>query len=199
MTAPTTNRATDATRILALGSIRITGITVAVLAATVALTFAIVTIVGPTVWVFSDDGTGAGTLTELPLGLRVARAVAFLLPCATASAMALLVAELAWKVRRGVRFVPQVSRAATALALTLGVGSWASKIAVNLVASSGLIYNDVTDPTQVDVNVLPIHWGFGAHILWPDPTLLGLAIVLGVLAYIIRAGERLQRDTDGLV
>ena len=33
----------------------------------------------------------------------------------------------------------------------------------------------------------------------PDAPLLGLAIVLAVLAYIVQSGERLQRDTEGLV
>ncbi|MBN9140589.1 MAG: hypothetical protein J0H23_07165 [Micrococcales bacterium] len=39
----------------------------------------------------------------------------------------------------------------------------------------------------------------GTSTFLPDPALLGLAVVLGVLAYIIRAGERLQRDAEGLV
>jgi hypothetical protein len=133
------------------------------------------------------------------LPLRIARAVAFLLPCVTIAVMSLLLADLAWRVRREVRFVPAVSRTATALAIALGAGSWLSKIAANVVAYSGLVYDDIVDPARADPNGLPIYWGIGSQTFLPDPALLGLAIVLGVLAYVIRAGERLQRDTEGLV
>lgn len=199
MAAVSATRAAGATRLVALGGIRIAGLVLAVGAAAVGVTFASVSIVGPEVWVFSSDGTGAGWLTALPLPLRIARAVAFLLPCVTIAVMSLLLADLAWRVRREVRFVPAVSRTATALAIALGAGSWLSKIAANLVAYSGLVYDDIVDPAHADPNGLPIHWGIGSQTFLPDPALLGLAIVLGVLAYIIRAGERLQRDTEGLV
>jgi hypothetical protein len=199
MAAVTASRATGATRLVALGGIRIAGLAVAVGAAAVGVAFASLSIVGPDVWVFSGDGTGAGWLTALPLPLRLARAIAFLLPCVTIAVMALLLADLCWRVRREVRFVPAVSRTAAALAITLGVGSWLSKIAANLVSYSGLVYDDIVDPAHADPNGLPIDWGISSQTFAPDPALLGLAVVLGVLAYIIRAGERLQRDTEGLV
>lgn len=199
MSAVTASRAAGATRLVALGGIRIAGLAVAVGAAAVGVAFAAVSIVGPEVWVFSSDGTGAGWLTALPLPLRLARAIAFLLPCVTIAVMALLLADLSWRVRREVRFVPAVSRTAAALAITLGVGSWLSKIAANLVSYSGLVYDDIVDPAHADPNGPPIDWGISSQTFAPDAALLGLAVVLGVLAYIIRAGERLQRDTEGLV
>jgi hypothetical protein len=98
-----------------------------------------------------------------------------------------------------VRFVPAVSRTAAALAISLGAGSWLSKIAANLVAYSAYFYPDDVDPAQADPSTLEFQWALGTATFLPDPALLGLAVVLGVLAYIIRAGERLQRDTEGLV
>jgi hypothetical protein len=199
MSAVTASRAAGATRLVALGGIRIAGLAVAVGAAVVGVAFATVSIVGPEVWVFSSDGTGAGWFTALPLPLRLTRAIAFLLPCVTIAVMALLLADLAWRVRREVRFVPAVSRTAAALAISLGAGSWLSKIAANLVSYSGLVYDDIVDPAHADPNGLPIDWGISGQTFAPDAALLGLAVVLGVLAYIIRTGERLQRDTEGLV
>ena len=64
-----TTRAADATRLVALGGIRVTGLAIAVGAAVVGVVFASVSIVGPEVWVFSSDGTGAGQLIALPLPL----------------------------------------------------------------------------------------------------------------------------------
>jgi hypothetical protein len=199
MAAVTASRAAGATRLVALGGIRIAGLAVAVGAAAVGVAFASLSIVGPDVWVFSGDGTGAGRFLDLPLAPRIARAVAFLLPCLTIAVMALLLADLAWRVRREVRFGPAISRTAAALAITLGVGSWLSKIAANLVAYSAFFYPDDIDPSRADLSTLEFRWALGATTFLPDPALLGLAVVLGVLAYIIRAGERLQRDTEGLV
>jgi hypothetical protein len=192
-------RAAGATRHVALGGIRIAGLAVAVGAAVVGVAFAAVSIVGPEVWVFSSDGTGAGQLIALPLPLRVARGVAFLLPCTTIAVIALLVADLAWRVRREVRFVPAVSRTVATMAVALGVGSWLSEIALNIVRWTVLIYPSDVDPAAVAPATLPIDWAVRAQTLVPNWPLLGLAIVLAVLAYIIRAGERLQRDTEGLV
>jgi hypothetical protein len=194
-----TTRAADATRLVALGGIRVTGLAIAVGAAVVGVVFASVSIVGPEVWVFSSDGTGAGQLIALPLPLRMAHAVAFLLPCVTVTALALLVADLAWRVRREVRFVPAVSRTVATLAAVLAVGSWLSEISINVARWTGLVYPNDVDPAKVDVTTLPIDWAVRMQTLVPNWPLLGLAIVLGVLAYIIRAGERLQRDSEGLV
>ena len=46
---------------------------------------------------------------------------------------------------------------------------------------------------------LPIEWNVTAQTFAPNWTLLASSIVLAVLAYVIRAGERLQRETEGLV
>jgi hypothetical protein len=199
MAAVSATRAAGATRLVALGGIRIAGLVLAVGAAAVGVTFASVSIVGPEVWVFSSDGTGAGQLIALPLPLRMAHAVAFLLPCVTVAALALLVADLAWRVRHEVRFVPAVSRTVATLAAVLAVGSWLSEISINVARWTGLVYPNDVDPAKVDVTTLPIDWAVRMQTLVPNWPLLGLAIVLGVLAYIIRAGERLQRDSEGLV
>jgi hypothetical protein len=117
----------------------------------------------------------------------------------TVAALALLVADLAWRVRREVRFVPAVSRTVAAMAAVLAVGSWLSEISINVARWTGLVYPNDVDPAKVDVTTLPIDWAVRMQTLVPNWPLLGLAIVLGVLAYIIRAGERLQRDSEGLV
>jgi hypothetical protein len=110
-----------------------------------------------------------------------------------------LVADLAWRVRHEVRYVPAVSRTVATLAAVLAVGSWLSEISINVARWTGLVYPNDVDPAKVDVTTLPIDWAVRMQTLVPNWPLLGLAIVLGVLAYIIRAGERLQRDSEGLV
>ena len=55
-----------------------------------------------------------------------------------------------------------------------------------------------TDPTH-PVGA-PIAWAAASSIvLVPDFAFLGLSVVLGLLAYIIGSGERVQQDTEGLV
>jgi len=39
----------------------------------------------------------------------------------------------------------------------------------------------------------------GVYDLAPNLPVLAVSVVIGLLAYVIGAGERLQRDTDGLV
>src|SRR5690606_42045798 len=177
------------------------GLAVAVGTALVAAANLIVSIVGDTV-----DSPGAGILqlergllSGLPFGLRLLNAISFLLAFLVVSGMAWITADLAWRVRRGVRFDTAVSRSTAALAVVLALRATVVPFVRNLMPYTGLRYPADVDPATVDRASLPLEWGVGTYTFVPNFTLLGLAIVLGVLAYIIRAGERLQRDTEGLV
>jgi hypothetical protein len=201
MGAVTATRAAGATRLVALGGIRIAGLAVAVGAAAVGAAYLIVSIVGDTV---ASPGAGIfelerGLLSGLPFGLRLLNAISFLLACLVVSGMAWIIADLAWRVRRGVRFDTAVSRSTAALAVVLALGATVVQFVRNLMLYTGLRYPEDVDPATVDRASLPLEWGVGTYTFVPNFTLLGLAVVLGVLAYIIRAGERLQRDTEGLV
>jgi hypothetical protein len=193
------SRPAEATRLAVLGVIRIGALAVAIGATVTGVVYAIVATIGPTVWLAIGDGSGSGTFVDLPRELRLVNAAAFLLAALTVAVMAFLLADLVWRVRRGVRFVPAVSRSAWALAITLAVGSTLAQIADNLGRWSGLLYRDDVDPATVDPMTLPIEWNLNLQTFAPNWALLGLSVVLAVLAYVIRAGERLQLDTDGLV
>lgn len=197
-TVDATTHAT-ATRWAVLGVIRLLALILGIGAAVAGIVYTVVATTGPTVWRSTGDGAGSGTFVDLPLELRLVNAAAFLLGALTVTAMSLILADLAWRVRRGVRFVPAVSRSAWALAIALAVGSTLAQIAANLGRFSGLYYADDVDPATVDPMTLPIAWNVTLQTFSPDWALLGLSVVLAVLAYIIRAGERLQRDTEGLV
>lgn len=183
-------------------AIRAVALLVAVLAGTAAVIYAVTAFATSQIlWVVDSPLHNSGEFVSLPLPLRIAHLISFVLGTATIVAIALLVADLAGRVRRGVEFVPAVSRTAWALAITLAVGSWLTEIAARVAGNAGLIYpDDVADPLSfTDLDSLPIDWAVGQWTFLPDLPLLGLAVVLGLLAYIIRAGERLQRDTEGLV
>ncbi|MFT3798050.1 hypothetical protein [Microbacterium sp.] len=183
----------------ALGGIRVVGLIVGIVAAALGIGGTIVTIIGPSVELLPETSFDGTRLISLPLPLRIVHAAFILLALLTVAAMALLLADLAGRVRREVRFVPAVSRTAAALAIVLGVGSWLAQSAASIARWSGVRYDEGVDPATADMSTLPIDWVVTAQTLAPNWTLLGLAIVLGVLASIIRAGERLQRDTEGLV
>jgi hypothetical protein len=102
-------------------------------------------------------------------------------------------------VRRGAGFVPAVSRTTWAIAVVLAVGSWVAQLGENVAAYSGVRYPDTGDPATMDPASLPLAWELGPATFVPDLPFLGLALVLAVLAWIIRSGERLQRETEGLV
>ena len=201
MAATMTTRATHATRLVALGGIRATGLVVAIGAAATGIAYAVVSIAGDTV-ISPGEGVYAldqGLISGLPLPLRALNAAAFALASFVIAGMAAIVSDLASRIRRSVRFDAAVSRATAALAIVLGFGATVGQFTRNLLVQTTLLLPDGVDPTTVARSALPIEWGWGAHTVLPNWMLLGLAIVLGVLAYVIRAGERLQRDTDGLV
>jgi hypothetical protein len=194
-----TDRSTLASgaRFAALGAIRIVALLVAIICATAGVVYFLVSAVGPEVWWASPDGSGL--FIALPLELRLVNAGTFLLWNLTAAGLAFIVSDLAWRIRRGVEFVPSVSRAVWALAIVLGAGSWLAQITGDVASHAGRVFPDDGDPATMGLSGLPIDWGIGTHTFVPNVAFLGLALVLGVLAYIVQAGERLQRDTEGLV
>src|SRR4051812_4405844 len=124
---------------------------------------------------------------------------AFLLGCLTVAGMALVVGDLAWRIRRGVTFVPAVSHSAWMLAAIIALGSWATHVVQTIASQSGLLYPDDVDPALVHPLDLPVSWTVIPQSFLPDAPLLGLAVVLAVLAYTVQSGEQLQRDVEGLV
>lgn len=185
---------------LALSAIRLVARLVAVVAGAVVVIYAVTAIVGPTVlWLVDSSVQQPWSFVTLPLPWRIAHAVAIALGAITVATIALLVADLSGRIRRGVEFVPAVSRTVWSLAIVLAVGSWLTSIAANLAGHAALVYPDGPVLGFVDIDALPIDWGVGAGTLTPDFAMLGLAVTMGLLAWIIRSGERLQRDVKGLV
>ena len=184
----------------ALSAIRFLARLIAVLAAAAGVVYAVTAILGPSVlWLVPSSVQQQWSLVALPLPWRIAHAAAVLLGAITVAAIATLVADLSGSIRRGVEFVPAVSRTVWTLAIVLAAGSWLTSIASNLAGHAALVYPDGPDLGFVQVDTLPIDWGLSAGTLTPDYAMLGLAITLGLLAYIVRSGERLQRDVKGLV
>jgi hypothetical protein len=188
-----TSAAPAIARSLALGAIHILGYVIAACAITAGIVYVVVVATGGQAVV-----SGLG-FVQLPLALSLTYAGAFLLGCLTVAGMAFVVGDLAWRTRRGVTFARSVSRSAWLLAAILGVGSWLTRIVQTIAEQSGVMYPDNVDPALVQVVNGRIGWGVSAASFLPDGALLGLAIVLAVLAYIVQSGERLQRETEGLV
>lgn len=184
-------------RVVALGAIRVVGYVVAIGGVVAGVGYLIVTATGAPVWV--SGVAGERGFQQLPLDLSLLYAGAFLLGCLTVAGMALVVGDLAWRIRRGVTFVPAVSRSAWMLAAILAVGSWVTHVTQTIASQSGTIYPDDMNPAFVHPAELPVHWTVLPQSFLPDASLLGLAVVLAVLAYAVQSGERLQRDVDGLV
>ncbi len=191
--------ALGATRVAGISAITIGGRIVMIASAALGIAFAALTVVGPSVWVFSDDRSGAGSLVELPLALRVVHAAVALLGCLTVAVVAGLLVELARRLHTGVTFVPTLTRTVTALAITIGAGSWLVQIAANLARWSWIVIPDGVDPSSADLGSLPIEWNLSLQTMAPNWPMLGIAVIFGVLASILRSAERLQRDTEGLV
>lgn len=184
-------------RAAVLASIRVVAIVVGAAASLFGVGYFTVAAIGPQVWWFGGGPGGTGGFVEFPLPLRLLNASAILLWSATAAAIAFILSDLARTVRNEVRFVRAVSRAAWALAIALGAGSVVAQIVENIARGSGLNLTDVADPTH-PIGA-PIAWAVSTSVLVPDFAFLGLSVVLGLLAYIIGSGERVQQDTEGLV
>jgi hypothetical protein len=186
-------------RAMTLRLVRATALVVGILASTAGIAYVISAVTQPQiVWLLDGPGNVSGLVT-LPLELRIAHAATVLAACATVAALAFILAGLARRVREGVAFVPAISGAAWALAIVLAAGSWLAQIGENVAVRSGVAYPDTGDVTTMDPATLPLRWEFGPATVLPDLPYLGLAVVLAILASIIHAGERLQRETEGLV
>jgi hypothetical protein len=195
-TATSRNRQAVAAR-LALRAIQVVALVVGVLTATAGVAYLIVAAAGREVWWPSGGSNGTGAFVEFPLPLRLVDAGAFLLWNATTAVMAFFVGGLARRIRHGVLFIPAVTRAAWSLAITLALGSTLAQTVENIGRASAIVFA-YTDPTG-DPMSAPIGWGIGWYDLTPNLPLLAVSVVIGLLAYVIGAGERLQRDTEGLV
>jgi hypothetical protein len=182
---------------LALRAIQVASVIVGILAATAGVAYLIVAVAGPEVWWPAGGSHATGAFVEFPLPLRLVNSGAFLAWNATTATMAFFVGGLARRVRHGVLFVPAVTRAARSLAITLALGATLAQTLENIGRGSAIVYA-YTDPTG-DPMAAPIGWGLGWYDLTPNLPLLAVSVVLGLLAYVIGAGERLQRDTEGLV
>jgi hypothetical protein len=199
LTAPAPATIRGSARLATLGAIRLVALLIAIGTTVAGIAYFSVSVVGPTVWWPSGGGDAGGAFVEFPHELRLVNAGAFLLWCLTTASLAFILSDLAWRIRRGVRFVPSVSRSVWALAIALAVGSTLAQITETIARQSMPFFPDHVDPATVDLSTLDISWGVGAHSFLPNGVLLGLAVVLAVLAFIIQSGERLQRDTEGLV
>jgi len=182
---------------VALRAIQIIAFAVGVVASAAGLMYLIVASVGPEVWWPSGGSRATGDFVAFPLPLRLVNAGAYFLWNATTAVMAFIVGDLARRVRNGVHFLPAVTRAAWALAIVLAAGSLLAQSLENLGRNSAIVFA-YTDPTG-DPMRAPIGWGIGWFDLVPNLPLLAVSVVLGLLAYVIGAGEHLQRDVDGLV
>lgn len=182
---------------IAFRGIQAVAIIVGILAATSGVAYLIVAAVGPEVWWPSGGSSATGAFVAFPLPLRLVNAGAFLAWNATTATMAFFVGGLARRVRNGVLFIPAVTRAAWSLAIALALGATVAQTLENIGRGSAIVYA-YTDPSG-DPMTAPIGWGIGWYDLTPNLPLLAVSVVLGLLAYVISAGERLQRDTEGLV
>ncbi|WP_167050604.1 hypothetical protein [Salinibacterium sp. ZJ77] len=181
----------------ALGFVRGLALCVTVTAAAIGATYVAAAAATGTIITFGPFST---VTSSLPGELIAVNAVAVLLWCLVIAAIAWILAELARAAARGVRFDRPLSRAAWALAIVLALGATVAQAVTNLSTASGVVYPDDADPWSTDASSLPVDWALEPwNMLMVNWPLLGLAIVLGVLAYIVRAGEHLQRDTEGLV
>lgn len=180
-------------RFIALGAIHVLGYVVAGCSMVVGITYAVVASTGGFAY---SEGLG---LVHFAPPIALLDAGGFLIGSLTVAGMAFVVGDLARRIRRGVTFAPSVSRRTWLLATILAVGSWLSQIASTISAQSGLVYPDNVDPSNVNVENLHVHWQVGLESFVPNLPLLGLAVVLAVLAYVVQSGERLQRDTEGLI
>ncbi|MES1212452.1 MAG: hypothetical protein ABUT11_02780 [Leifsonia sp.] len=182
---------------IALRSITVAAIIVGILAATAGVMYLIVAAVGPEVWWPAGGSNATGAFVAFPLPLRLIDAGAFFFWNATTATMAFLLGGLARRIRHTVLFIPAVTRAAWSLAITLAVGCTVAQTIENIGRNSAIVYA-YTDPSG-DPMSAPIGWGIGWYDLTPNLPLLAVSVVIGLLAYIIGAGERLQRETEGLV
>jgi hypothetical protein len=172
----------SAVRIATLGAIRAVSIVVTVVAAAygtsqVALAFLSRTVTVPS----AQHG-----LLDLPLGIRLVVTLAVFIACLTVAVVALAIGRLARRVQQDVSFAPEttftVTIAGTALILGPGLAQFLAHVGAQLVVENG------SDET------FEFSWFF-----IPDLSLSAVGVALLVIALVLRHGELLQRDAEGLV
>lgn len=171
-----------AVRITALGAIRVLSLLVAVTAAAYGVSQVALAFLSSTVTVPSAQHS----LLDLPLGIRLIVTLAVLLACLTVAVVALAIGRLAWRVRQDVSFVPETTVAVTVAGAALIAGPALAQLVAHL--GEQLVVEHGSDET------FEFSWFF-----IPDLSLPAVGIGLLVIALVLRHGERLQRDAEGLV
>ena len=127
-------------------------------------------------------------VTELPFGISVLAAAAALADVLTRVAIATLIALLSWRLLRGAVFARSLSIVAAIAGSALLIGGIFTQGFGSLAAAMA----------AADLN------GSGGRGFWPiagrlDFTTIVTGLILMLVGLAFDYGERLQRDTDGLV
>lgn len=171
-----------AVRSLSLGAIRVVAFAVAVVAAAYGISQVVLALVTSTVSVPSSQYG----LVGLPLGIRLVVTSAVLVACSTIAVVALAIGRLAWRVRRETTFVRETTVAVTVAGAMLIAGPLVAQLLAHV--GGQLVVQNGSDDT------FEFSW-----FLLPDLALPAVGIALLIIAGILRHGERLQRETEGLV
>lgn len=174
--------APPAVRPVALTAIRVIGYAVAVIAAAYGVSQVVLALVTPTTSVPSSQYG----LLDLPIGIRLVVTSAVLVASLTIAVVALAIGQLAWRVRRGATFVRETTSAVTVAGIALVAGPLVAQTLAHI--GQQLVVQDGSDDT------FEFSW-----FLLPDLALPGVGIALLLIAGVLRHGERLQRETEGLV
>jgi hypothetical protein len=133
------------------------------------------------------------TATGLDATTRVLVAVEQVITTAVVVTVLLMIARLAQQSMSPEPFSPRLSRVLVVGGATLAIGMTAAQVAAMAAATRAHEQLFALRPGAVDGAVyVPPTWTFE---VWP----IGVGLVLVVVAGLIRGGERLQRDTAGLV
>ncbi len=174
--------ATNAFRPFALGAIRVLGIAVAAVAAAYGISQVVLALITSTVSVPSSQYG----LLDLPLGVRLIVTSAVLIACLTIAVVALALGRLALRVRREPTFVRETTVAVTVAGAALIPGPLIAQLLAHV--GHQLVVQNGSDET------FEFSW-----FLLPDLALPAVGVALLLIAGILREGERLQRETEGLV
>lgn len=169
-------------RSLALGAVQVTSFAVAVVASAYGVSQLVLAMITSTVSVPSSQFG----LLDLPFGIRLVVTSAVLLACLTVAVVALAVGRLAWRVRRETTFLRETTVAVTVAGATLITGPLLAQLLAHV--GRQLIIQNGSDES------FEFSW-----FLLPDLSLPAVGIALLIIASILRHGERLQHETEGLV
>lgn len=165
-----------------LAVIRVLGLLVGAVAAAYGVSQMILAVLAPQIDV---PGLPYGLLV-LPLEVRVVVGLGTLVGSLTVSVVALAVSRLAARVRREPGFVHETTIAVRIAGVALIAGSLGAQILTNV-------------GRELAVQAGSDGSGSFAWFVIPDLSLAGVGVALLLVAGILRHGERLQRDTEGLV